>query len=48
MRISGHKKEKDFYKYIRISPEEGAMMIKKLWNEKGRMKAFQPSVKKAS
>ena len=48
MRISGHKKEKDFYRYIRISPEEGAMMIKKLWNERGRMKALQASVKKAS
>lgn len=48
MKISGHKKEKDFYKYIRISPEEGALMMEKLWKKRGSMKALQPAVKKAS
>jgi Site-specific recombinase XerD len=40
MSISGHKKEKDFYKYIRITAEEGAQLIKKLWEERGGMQAF--------
>jgi integrase len=40
MIISGHKKEKDFYKYIRITAEEGAQLIKKLWEERGGMHAF--------
>lgn len=31
IRISGHKRIKDFYKYIRISPEEAANEIKELW-----------------
>jgi len=48
MKISGHKKEKDFYKYIKISPEEGAQMMEKLWKSRGSMKALQPAVKKAS
>lgn len=48
MQISGHKKEKDFYKYIRISPEEAAEVIKKLWMERNGMQAFGNSLKKAS
>ena len=28
MKISGHKNEKDFYRYIRITPEEAAQKIK--------------------
>ena len=31
MKISGHKSVKDFYKYIRISPEEAAFKIKEIW-----------------
>ncbi len=31
MKISGHKSVKDFYKYIRITPEEAAHQIKDIW-----------------
>nr|WP_076381010.1 phage integrase SAM-like domain-containing protein [Filimonas lacunae] len=31
MKISGHKSVKDFYKYIRISPEEAGRKIKEIW-----------------
>lgn len=34
MKISGHKKEKDFYRYIRISAEEAALQIEKIWKER--------------
>ncbi len=34
MKISGHKNEKDFYRYIRVSPEEAAQKIKALWEER--------------
>lgn len=34
MQISGHKKEKDFYRYIRISAEEAALQIEKIWKER--------------
>ncbi len=36
MKISGHKSVKDFYKYIRITPEEAGQKIKELWQERGR------------
>jgi integrase len=39
MKISGHKSVKDFYKYIRIAPEEASMKIKQLWIERGEMSA---------
>jgi len=35
MKISGHKSVKDFYKYIRISPEEAGQKIKKIWQQRG-------------
>jgi hypothetical protein len=38
MKISGHKRTKDFYKYIRISPEEAVTRIKILWEERNGMK----------
>ncbi|MGB8193733.1 MAG: site-specific integrase [Chitinophagaceae bacterium] len=38
MKISGHKKTKDFYKYIRITPEEAANRIKELWLARDDMK----------
>jgi len=38
MKISGHKRTKDFYKYIRISPEEAANKIKELWLARNDMK----------
>ena len=31
MKISGHKSLKDFYKYIKVSPEEAAEKIKDIW-----------------
>jgi hypothetical protein len=37
MKISGHKSVKDFYKYIRISPEEAGQKIKELWMKRGDM-----------
>jgi site-specific recombinase XerD len=32
MKISGHKSIRDFYRYIRISPEQAAMQIEKIWS----------------
>jgi integrase len=40
MKISGHKNEKDFYKYIRVTPEEAAQKIKDLWHERNNMLVF--------
>ncbi len=37
MKISGHKSLKDFYKYIKISPEEAAEKIKKIWIDRGEL-----------
>jgi len=37
MKISGHKSIKDFYKYIRISPEEAAQKIMQIWESRGEM-----------
>ncbi len=34
MKISGHKSLRDFYRYIRISPEEAGQKIKELWAER--------------
>lgn len=41
MQISGHKREKDFYKYIRISPEEAAKRVMDLWMERGDLEIFK-------
>lgn len=35
MKISGHKSLRDFYKYIRITPEEAGQKIKELWQKRG-------------
>src|SRR5205823_11363170 len=40
MKISGHKKEKDFYRYIRISAEEAAFQIEKIWKEREELLKF--------
>ncbi|WP_018615680.1 site-specific integrase [Segetibacter koreensis] len=48
MNISGHKNEKDFYKYIRVTPEEAAQKIKELWLERNDMKTFDTDLKKVS
>jgi hypothetical protein len=37
MKIGGHKRTKDFYKYIRISPEVAANKIKELWMKRNGM-----------
>lgn len=41
MKISGHKRTKDFYKYIRITPEEAAFKIKELWLARNDMKLIK-------
>jgi integrase len=41
MKISGHKRTKDFYKYIRITPEEAANKIKELWMKRDGMRLVQ-------
>lgn len=46
MKISGHKREKDFYKYIRITPEEAAQKIKTLWMGRGDMEVFKNPLKR--
>jgi integrase len=37
MKISGHKSLKDFYKYIRITPEEAGKKIQQIWEQRGEM-----------
>lgn len=37
MKISGHKSLKDFYKYIRITPEEAGKKIQQIWERRGEM-----------
>jgi site-specific recombinase XerD len=41
MKISGHKSVKDFYKYIRITPEEAGQKIKQLWQQRGQMEVLK-------
>jgi site-specific recombinase XerD len=38
MKISGHKNVKDFYRFIRITPEEAANKIKELWQSRNDMR----------
>lgn len=47
MKISGHKREKDFYKYIRIDPKEATQKVMALWMDRGNMEAFQNPLKRA-
>jgi integrase len=35
MKISGHKSLRDFYRYIRITPEEAGQKIKEIWQKRG-------------
>lgn len=46
MKISGHKREKDFYRYIRIDPKEAAEKIKMLWMERDEMEVFKNPLKR--
>lgn len=48
MKISGHKRTKDFYKYIRITPEEAAIKIKELWLARNDMKLIKDATEKFS
>jgi integrase len=48
MKISGHKSVKDFYKYIRITPEEAAKIIHELWLKRGDMQVLSSGIRKAS
>jgi integrase len=41
MKISGHKSLRDFYKYIRITPEEAGQKIKEIWENRGDMKYYK-------
>ena len=41
MKISGHKKESDFYRYIKVSAEQAALQIEKIWSERSIEKQKQ-------
>jgi site-specific recombinase XerD len=41
MKISGHKSLKDFYKYIRITPEEAGKKIQEIWERRGEMQGSE-------
>lgn len=41
MKISGHKSLRDFYRYIRITPEEAGIKIKEIWMEREKERAKQ-------
>jgi integrase len=47
MKISGHKREKDFYRYIRVDPQEAALKVKELWMQRGDIELFKNPLKKA-
>ncbi|MGX5820673.1 phage integrase SAM-like domain-containing protein [Chitinophaga lutea] len=40
MRISGHKSLRDFYRYIRITPEEAGRKIREIWEKRGELTAL--------
>jgi len=44
MKISGHKSLKDFYKYIKISPEEAAGKIREIWSNRGELQSTNQSI----
>lgn len=37
MKISGHKSLKDFYKYIKIAPEQAGQRIREIWQSRGEI-----------
>lgn len=37
MKISRHKSLKDFYKYIKIAPEQAGQRIKEIWKNRGEI-----------
>lgn len=48
MKISGHKSMRDFYKYIRISPEEAGQKIKEIWMQRGEIFSKENTTKQAN
>lgn len=34
MKISGHRSLKDFYRYIKVTPDQAAYQIEKIWKER--------------
>jgi integrase len=47
MKISGHKREKDFYRYIRVDPQEAALKVKELWMQRGDFELLKNPQNKA-
>ncbi|MBN8852781.1 MAG: integrase [Sphingobacteriales bacterium 50-39] len=43
MKISGHKSLKDFYKYIRITPEEAGKKMQEIWEKRREMSCLSLS-----
>jgi integrase len=37
MKISGHKSLKDFYRYIKIAPEQAGQRIREIWQQRGEI-----------
>jgi len=37
MKISGHESLRDFYRYIRITPEEAANLVQDIWAKRGNI-----------
>jgi site-specific recombinase XerD len=48
MKISGHKSLRDFYKYIRITPEEAGQKIREIWENRGDMSIIKEKEDKHS
>jgi hypothetical protein len=44
MKISGHKSLRDFYRYIRIIPEEAGQKIREIWENRGDMSLVKENV----
>lgn len=41
MKISGHRSLKDFYRYIKVTPDQAAYQIEKIWKERELITAAQ-------
>ena len=46
MKISGHKRTKDFYKYICTTPEEASNKMQELWLARNDMKLIKDAENK--
>ncbi|WP_343703202.1 phage integrase SAM-like domain-containing protein [Chitinophaga sp.] len=47
MKISGHKSLRDFYRYIRITPEEAGRKIREIWEARQDQNILRNTLKKA-